>query len=95
MITHIVLFKLKEPNRQTAEAVRDRLLALPALIPEIRHFEVGINIVESARAYDVALYSHFDSLETLRAYQDHPRHREVAAFIQSVTSGAVAADYES
>lgn len=95
MITHIVLFKLQEPSRETAEEIHDRLMALPALIPEIRHFEVGINIVESARAYDVALYSRFDSLETLRTYQDHPRHRDVATFIQSVTSGTVAADYES
>lgn len=95
MITHIVLFKLKEADPQIAAEMRRRLLELPARIPEIRHFEVGLNVVESPRAYDVALYSRFDSLETLQIYQDHPAHREVVAYIQSVTSSIVAADYES
>lgn len=56
MITHIVLFKLKEADPQIAAEMRRRLLELPARIPEIRHFEVGLNVVESPRAYDVALY---------------------------------------
>jgi antibiotic biosynthesis monooxygenase (ABM) superfamily enzyme len=95
MITHVVMFKLAQPDPATATEIRDRLMALPAKIPQIKGYEVGVNVVEADRNYDVVLVSRFDNLDDLAAYNDHPDHQEVVAFIRSVISGSVAVDYES
>lgn len=92
MFTHIVLFKLKNPR--DAQEVKNRLLGMQGKIPTLRHLEVGIDILHSQRSYDVALYTKFDSLEDMQAYQVHPVHVEVAEFIGSVRESSVSADYE-
>lgn len=94
MFVHVVMFKLKDRNQQQAEALKAKLDALPATIDLIKSFEVGINVVESARAYDVVLISKFDSLETMQAYQVHPDHQDVLTYVREVTDGIVAVDYE-
>ena len=94
MFVHVVMFKLKERTQEQAEALKAKLVALPATIDYIKSFEVGINVVESARAYDVVLISKFDSLETIQAYQGHSDHQVVLAYIREVTDGIVAVDYE-
>lgn len=94
MFSHVVMFKLKERTQQQAEELKAKLDALPAIITEIKSFEVGINVVKSDRAYDVVLISKFDSLETMQAYQVHPNHQEVLAYVREVTDGIVAVDYE-
>jgi hypothetical protein len=95
MITHIVMLKLKDRSRENAEKVRATLMPLRNKIPQIRHYEVGVNVVESARAYDVALYSKFDSLDDLQIYQDHPNHVEALKYIRTVIESSAAVDYES
>lgn len=94
MIAHVVMLKFKPEHPEAAEEVKRRLDALPPIIEQIRKYEVGINIVESDRAYDVAIYSQFDSLEDLATYQAHPDHQEALVYIRSVLSGMVAVDYE-
>jgi hypothetical protein len=64
-------------------------------IPQIRHMEVGVNVVPSERAYDVALYQHFDSLHDLQEYQAHTNHQDVLKYIHAVTASHVSVDYES
>lgn len=95
MITHIVLFKLADRSPANVEKTRDILLGLRGKVPTLRHLEVGVNVVPSDRAYDLALVARFDSLEDLRAYQVHPFHVEVANCIASVRDSVVAVDYES
>lgn len=93
MITHIVLFKIKD--RINIEKTRDVLIGMKGKIPQLRHLEAGIDVLYSERSYDVALVTRFDSLTDLRAYQAHPVHVEVAKYITSVRESAVAVDYES
>lgn len=93
MITHIVLFKLKDSSPSNVEKARDVLLGLKGRIPELRHLEVGIDVLRSERSYDLALVAKFDSLEELQAYQKHPVHLEVAKYMTSVRESAVAVDY--
>ncbi|MEW6697881.1 MAG: Dabb family protein [Bacillota bacterium] len=93
MITHVVLFKFKDPAN-TTEA-KERLMALKGKIPQLRHLEVGIDVVRSERSYDLALVSNFDSLEDLNAYQIHPDHQEVVKYILEVKESVIAVDYES
>lgn len=95
MITHIVLFKLADRSPANVEKTRDVLLGLAGKVPTLRHLEVGVNVVPSERAYDLALVARFDSLEDLQAYQVHPFHAEVANYIASVRDSVVDVDYES
>ncbi len=93
MITHIVLFKLKDSSPSNIEKARDVLMGMKGRIPELRHLEVGIDVLRSERSYDLALLAKFDSLEELQAYQKHPVHVEVAKYMTSVRESAVAVDY--
>ena len=61
MITHIALFKLVHTNTETVEEARKVLAGLAGKIPQLRHFEVGANIFESYRSYDLAVMARFDS----------------------------------
>ncbi|MDK3160705.1 Dabb family protein [Kamptonema cortianum] len=91
----MVCMKLKDRSPEAAALIRDRLMTLPAKIPQIRHFEVGINIVESARAHDLALIARFDSLDDLSLYASHPDHLDVLTLIRPALETSVAVDYES
>ena len=95
MLTHIVFFRLKERTPENVAALHDRLMALTDQIPQIRHFEVGIDMLPSERSYDLALYSRFDSADDLKAYQVHPKHLKVAEYIKQVAEPSVKVNYES
>jgi hypothetical protein len=95
MITHIVLFKLLDCTPEKAEATRQVLAGMAGRIPELRHLEVGVNLVHSDRSYDLALLARFDSLEDLQAYQVHPVHVEVVKYLQGVRQAAIVVDYET
>ncbi len=95
MITHIVLFKLKDRSPRSIEKARDILLGLKGKISQLRHLEAGTDVLHSERSYDIALVTKFNSLEELEAYQKHPVHVEVAKYMTSVRESAVAVDYES
>lgn len=94
MLTHVVLFKFKSRDPKVAEEARDKLRVLPALIAAIQGYEVGVNIIPSARAYDLALVSRFDSVETLKAYQEHPAHVPVLDWLKEHCESIVAVDYQ-
>ncbi|TGU71140.1 Dabb family protein [Geomonas terrae] len=95
MIVHIVLFKLKEATAENVEKAKERLLSMEGKVEMLRQLEVGVDLIRSERSADVALYTKFDSLEDLQSYQVHPYHaNEVAAYMKSVCSSVVAADYE-
>ncbi len=95
MLTHVVFFKLSERTPENAQKLREVLLSMTGHIPQIRHMEVGVNVVPSERAYDVALYQHFDSLHDLQEYQAHPNHQDVLKYILAVTASRVSVDYEN
>jgi len=81
----------KSANMMKAKAM---LEALIEKIEPLRTMEVGINIVESDRAFDLVLISTFDTMEGLDIYRDHPAHLEVVAFIKEVTEASKVVDYE-
>ena len=96
MITHIVLFKLKERTPEGIAQAKGLLLSMEGKIEQLRHLEVGVDLIHSERSADVALVTKFDSMEDLQAYQVHPYHaNEVAAYMRGVCSSVVAADYET
>lgn len=95
MVTHIVFFKLKDCTPAGTEEARNVLLAMEGRIPQLRHLEVGIDVVRSPRSYDLALVTKFDSLEDLAAYQAHPVHQEVVRYIRSAAESSVTVDYKA
>lgn len=95
MVTHVVLFRLKDRSRKNIERAREVLLSLKDRIPVIRSFEVGADIIRSDRSYDLALVSKFDNLDDLDAYRVHPEHVNVVDYIAQVKESSIAVDYES
>ena len=95
MIVHIVLFKLNNPTAENTGAVKNMLLSMNGKLPLLRQLEVGVDIIRSERSYDVALYTKFDNLADLQAYQIHPYHADtVIPFMKANCASIVAADYE-
>lgn len=95
MITHIVFFKLVDRSPLNIEKAKDVLMSMEGKIPQLRHLEVGIDLLHTQRSYDLALVTKFDSLEDLEAYQTHPAHVGVAKYMAEVRESAVAVDYKS
>ena len=98
MIRHIVLFKLKKTDHEQSLAgikneIKKRLESLPEKIEVIGSMEVGINVVSSERAFDLALVSSFDSLDDLETYRVHPAHQEVVDFIARYRDQTAAVDF--
>ncbi len=99
MIKHIVLFKVKsefegEKKQEVINMLKDALEALPAIISEIKGFEVGVNFADSPAAYDISLFSEFESKESLKAYAVHPEHQKVVKLFGENTENRVVVDYE-
>lgn len=100
MLNHIVLFKLKEAydgknKNELAKDIKEKLERLPILIPEIMHYEVGINALDDPRAYDLVLISKFDNLNSLEVYRNNPIHKETLAFILERCLDVKVVDYYS
>lgn len=94
MITHIVFFRLKDQSAANLAAAKEKLLSMNGKIPQLRHLEVGVDVIRSERSYDLALVTRFDSLEDLQAYQVHPYHEgEILPYMKSVTAASAAVDY--
>ena len=94
MIVHIVMFKFKEEDKETnLVKVKALLEELPEKIAELISIEVGINFDESERAFDLSLYSTFNSKEDLSTYATHEEHLKVVEFIKTVVEASKVVDY--
>lgn len=95
MLTHIVLFKLKDRSPENVAVTRDRIAQLAGQIPELLTIEVGVNVVDSPRAYDIALVETFESVETLHIYQTHPVHLALLAEVMPRFEDFYSVDYDT
>ena len=99
MIKHIVMWRLLEEAEGNTKGtnldlVKRKLYDLKSVIDEIDSLEVGDNINESEAAYDLVLITTHHDKNALVAYNNHPRHQEVASFIGKVVKERVVVDYE-
>lgn len=94
MVTHVVLFKLKDRSPSLIRATRERMAQIDGHIPTLLSLQVGINIVPSDRAYDIALVATFHTLDDLRAYQTHPVHVAMFDDVKARFDSIAAVDYE-
>ena len=95
MITHIVLFKLKDNSEEAVARTAAVLRDMEGKIDELKSIEVGIDVLHSERSYDISLITKFDSMADLEAYQVHPVHKKVIEHMMQVREASVSVDYES
>lgn len=97
MINHVVLFKMNDfPSAKKAAILAELKLLLEGLedkISELKYIEVGLNHETDAKSFDLALISHFESLEDLEKYKIHPEHVKVAERINAVMTARATVDY--
>jgi hypothetical protein len=91
MLHHIVA--LRVPDAVQAEELASRLNALEDLIPEIRSYTAGVDVVHSPVSYEVGLHSTFDDVDALERYRAHPAHQAVLQLIAEVSTERVAVDW--
>ncbi len=96
MLVHIVMFQFKEENKEgNLVQVKAMLEALPSKIDTLNSMEVGIDISQSERSFDLVLISTFENQDALNAYAVHPAHLEVVSVIKEVTTLSKVVDYLS
>ena len=99
MVVHIVFWRLHErangrSKQENALAMKQRFDALRPLMPGLLRLDFGIDFAGTDQSSDVALYTEFESREALEAYQGHPAHKEVAAFLADLRTERRVVDYE-
>ena len=68
------------------------ILALKGVVPSIGEISVGPDVVGGSN-WDVALVADFADQAALDAYQTHPDHQIVVAYVRSVVADRVAVDF--
>ncbi len=99
MIRHVVLWKFKEEAEGKSKAenmqiVRDALLALLPIIPEIKLMEVDFDFAHTDMSYDMMLTTEFESVEAMQVYAVHPEHKKVQAYVAAVNESRIVLDCE-
>ncbi len=98
MIRHVVMWQFKDEaegktKAENCKIVKERLEALPAVIPYIRRLEVGINEFSSAMSFDMVLITEFDSKDDLDLYAVNPNHVKVSEYVTKVRTSRAVVDY--
>ena len=94
MYRHIVLFKIKEECKSEIPQLVKNFYGMKGKIEGMVDLESGANFLSSARNYDLALITVFDSKEAFDAYPTHPVHVPVKTHMHEVAECSVACDYE-
>lgn len=94
MFTHVVFFRLVDPNEENLGRAKDILEGMRGNIPQLKYLEVGVDVLHSERSYDIALITRFDSLDDMQQYQVHPYHvNEVLSNLRPMLKGSASVDY--
>lgn len=91
MVKHIVMQKFL--NKADAAQAKNMLDALMGVVPSLRSMEVGVNELPGERAFDLVLIATFDDMQGLHAYDEHPAHAAVRAFIKPRRSQSASVDF--
>lgn len=96
----MVLWKLKDSHEGMS---KDELIAkfkqkvevLKSAVPEIKTMELGKSFSELPVAYDISLYSEFDSKEDYEVFLNHPEHLKVGKFIRQIRTDTALVEYKT
>jgi hypothetical protein len=94
MVKHIVIWKLKEENREeNALIIKETLESLNGQIPGLLHIEVGFDFSKKESSVDIVLYSEFETKQHLDDYIVHPLHIAVGPIVRGATFERRMIDY--
>jgi hypothetical protein len=94
MFHHLVFWKFKEDFKQDLpEAVR-LLRNMKESIPLIQELKAGLDVLHSARSWDLALAVTLPSQKDLEAYDQHPAHQPVKAWMKERAEASAAVDFD-
>lgn len=80
MFRHVVLLTLNaETTAAELDALVDGLHGLPAEIPELKRYEVGVDAGVSEGNATLAVVADCDDQAGWEAYRDHPAHQKLIA----------------
>lgn len=98
MIKHIVFWKVKnEHNGQSKQEIMQQMKSMlehcGKVIPGVVELEMGLSGGDLETTFDVVMYSVFTDKAALDAYQVHPEHEKVKAYIGQVKTARECMDY--
>ncbi len=98
MIRHVVMWNYDDEcspveNRENAIKIKSGLEDLRYAVEGVVSLNVYIDPLDSSNA-DIMLDSLFVDAEALAAYQEHPKHQRLAAFLRDCTTNRMCLDYE-
>lgn len=99
MLRHVVMWKFKDTENPEEKAkniavFRDGLLALRGVVPEIKALQFGIQTADNAKNYDAVLILDVEDAAALNRYLNHPEHKKVSAFCETIRETRTAVDFE-
>ena len=94
---HVVLLELAgETTAEQRQSILDGLAELPAKIPELRGYHLGLDAGLEEGNFDIGIVAEFDDAAGYRAYAANPDHLQVIAErIRPVLVRRVAVQFES
>jgi hypothetical protein len=98
MLRHVVMWTFKEmaegaDKNANMAWVRNALLALRPIIPEIRQMEIGLDLGIGRDPWDMVLVMDFDDAVALERYQHHPEHKKVSGFVAKARDKRACVDF--
>ena len=92
MVKHIVMYKLKDPTLQNAEALRDKFMSMQGKIDVLREIWSGVDVLCAQRSFDVVLVCKFDSMDDMEVYRTHEVHMPIMEYVKSVVEKSHSVD---
>lgn len=94
MFRHIVLFKIREECKAEIPQLVKNFYGMKGRIEGMVQLEAGADILGSARSFDLALVTDFETREAFDAYPTHPVHMPVKTHMHEVMEKSVSCDFE-
>ena len=96
----MVMWKLKDSHEgmgkdELVAQFEQKVETLKSAVPEIKTMELGKSFSELPVAYDISLYSEFDSKEDYEVFLKHPEHLKVGKFIRQIRTDTALVEYET
>ncbi|MDR2090699.1 MAG: Dabb family protein [Clostridiales bacterium] len=94
MVTHVVLYKLKENTPEIRKKMVETFYSMKGKIPALLSIDAGEDFLGSERSFDIALVCKYESREKLEEYKAHPVHLPVKAYVHGVVERSQSVDFE-
>lgn len=94
-VTHIALYKLKQPSAENRLAALEQLRGLSGKIPSLLKLTAGTQIAGARQDFDIGLVATFADRAGFQAFQAHANYLPVLAYMQAHCSHIIAMQHES